>query len=103
MAATGDRDPGLPEPVRGARAGRLRGLGVDVSRTTPCSATSAARREEARGWFRDGMHFPEPMFPFDFVTADSPYLCLGQANSRIFAGPARRSGSTTACSTAGST
>jgi pyruvate,water dikinase len=43
--------------------------------------------EEARGWFRDGMHFPEPMYPFDFVTADSPYLCLGQANSRIFAVP----------------
>ena len=43
--------------------------------------------EEARGWFRDGMHFPEPVFPFDFVTADSPYLCLGQANSRIFAVP----------------
>ena len=33
------------------------------------------------------MHFPEPMFPFDFVTADSPYLCLGQANTRIFAVP----------------
>jgi pyruvate,water dikinase len=43
--------------------------------------------EEARGWFRDGMHFPEPMYPFDFVTADSPYLCLGQANTRIFAVP----------------
>src|SRR5512144_1847456 len=43
--------------------------------------------EEARGWFRDGMHFPEPMFPFDFVTADSPYLALGQANSRIFLVP----------------
>jgi pyruvate, water dikinase len=43
--------------------------------------------EEARGWFRDGMHFPEPMFPFDFVTADSPYMSLGQANSRIFAVP----------------
>jgi pyruvate,water dikinase len=43
--------------------------------------------EEARGWFRDGMHFPEPMFPFDFVTADSPYLSLGQANARIFAVP----------------
>jgi len=43
--------------------------------------------EEARGWFRDGMHFPEPMFQFDFVTADSPYMCLGQANSRIFAVP----------------
>jgi pyruvate,water dikinase len=33
------------------------------------------------------MHFPEPMFPFDFVTADSPYLSLGQANARIFAVP----------------
>jgi pyruvate, water dikinase len=43
--------------------------------------------EEARGWFRDGMHFPEPMFPFDFVTADSPYMYLGQANTRIFAVP----------------
>jgi pyruvate,water dikinase len=43
--------------------------------------------EEARGWFRDGMHFPEPMYPFDFVTADSPYLALGQANSRIFLVP----------------
>ncbi len=50
---------------------------------------SEGRREseETRGWFRDGMHFPEPMFPFDFVTADSPYMCLGQANSRIFAVP----------------
>jgi pyruvate,water dikinase len=43
--------------------------------------------EQARGWFRDGMHFPEPMYPFDFVTADSPYMCLGQANSRIFMVP----------------
>ena len=43
--------------------------------------------EEARGWFRDGMHFPEPMYPFDYITADTPFLCLGQANSRIFAVP----------------
>src|SRR6266576_13972 len=43
--------------------------------------------EEQRGWFRDGMHFPEPIFPFDFVTADSPYMSLGQANSRIFLVP----------------
>jgi phosphohistidine swiveling domain-containing protein len=50
---------------------------------------SEGRREseEVRGWFRDGMHFPEPMYPFDFVTADSPYLSLGQANSRIFLVP----------------
>ncbi len=43
--------------------------------------------EETRGWFRDGMHFPEPMYPFDFVTADSPYMSLGQANARIFVLP----------------
>ena len=43
--------------------------------------------EESRGWFRDGMHFPEPMYPFDFITADSAYLCLGQANSRVFVVP----------------
>jgi pyruvate, water dikinase len=43
--------------------------------------------EEQRGWFRDGMHFPEPMYPFDFITADSAYLCLGQANSRVFVVP----------------
>src|SRR3954447_17922537 len=43
--------------------------------------------EEVRGWFRDGMHFPEPMHPFDFLTADSAYLCLGQANSRTFLVP----------------
>src|SRR5690242_12434066 len=43
--------------------------------------------EEARGWFRDGMHFPEPMYPFDFLTADSAYMCLGQANSRTFVVP----------------
>jgi pyruvate,water dikinase len=53
------------------------------------SLFSEERREseQVRGWFRDGMHFPEPMFPFDFVTADSPYLSLGQANSRIFLVP----------------
>jgi len=33
------------------------------------------------------MHFPEPMYPFDIVTADVPYRALGQANTRIFALP----------------
>src|SRR5207247_90816 len=43
--------------------------------------------DEARCWFFDGMHFPEPMFPFDTVTADSPFMSLGQINSRIFVVP----------------
>ena len=59
--------------------------------------------EEARGWFRDGMHFPEPMFPFDFVTADSPYMCLGQANYADLLPFLPRSGSIIGCCTAGCT
>jgi pyruvate,water dikinase len=54
---------------------------------SPLFSDERRASEEQRGWFRDGMHFPEPMFPFDFVTADSPYMSLGQANSRIFLVP----------------
>src|SRR6202142_1746246 len=50
---------------------------------------SEARRvsDENRFWFFNGMHFPEPVFPFDIITADSPYMALGQINTRIFAVP----------------
>jgi pyruvate,water dikinase len=43
--------------------------------------------DEDRFWFFNGMHFPEPVFPFDIITADSPYMALGQINTRIFAVP----------------
>ena len=43
--------------------------------------------EAARCWFRDGMHFPEPMAPFDSITADVPFMALGQANARVFVVP----------------
>jgi pyruvate,water dikinase len=38
-------------------------------------------------WFRNGMHFPEPMPPFDIVTADSAYMSTGVMNTRVFALP----------------
>lgn len=40
-----------------------------------------------RTWFRDGMHFPEPMPPFDIVTADCAFMSTGVMNTRVFALP----------------
>ena len=50
---------------------------------------TAKRREKdaARTWFRDGMHFPEPMPPFDIITADSAFMSTGVMNTRVFALP----------------
>ncbi len=47
------------------------------------------RREidSAKTWFRNGMHFPEPMPPFDIVTSDSAYMSTGVMNTRVFALP----------------
>lgn len=45
-----------------------------------------ARREqeENRFWFYNGMHFPEPMPPFDMITAESCYLSIGLYQGRVF-------------------
>lgn len=40
-----------------------------------------------RFWFHDGMHHPEPLYPFDDITAESWWLGLGQYNSRVFLVP----------------
>lgn len=40
-----------------------------------------------RFWIYNGVHFPEPMSPFDLCTAEAPYLSIGNYNSRIFAVP----------------
>jgi pyruvate,water dikinase len=48
-----------------------------------------ARREleENRFWFFNGMHFPEPMPPFDMITAESCYLSIGLYQGRVFSIP----------------
>ncbi|MGY1602259.1 PEP-utilizing enzyme [Geodermatophilus sp. SYSU D00815] len=44
-------------------------------------------KDSQRTWFRNGMHFPEPMPPFDIVTSDSAFMSTGVMNSRVFALP----------------
>src|SRR3954470_13284321 len=41
------------------------------------------REDDARFWFYNSMHFPEPMSAFDMVTAEAAYCALGAANTRV--------------------
>jgi phosphohistidine swiveling domain-containing protein len=43
--------------------------------------------DDALFWFHDGLHFPEPLYPFDALVADRATLCLSQASSRLFVVP----------------
>ncbi|HYW93789.1 MAG TPA: PEP-utilizing enzyme [Gammaproteobacteria bacterium] len=43
---------------------------------------------EANGfWFYDGLHYPEPLYPFDMIWDEAWYLALSQYNTRIFSVP----------------
>jgi len=39
--------------------------------------------DDARFWFYNSMHFPEPMHHFDMVTAEAAYCALGSFNTRV--------------------
>jgi pyruvate,water dikinase len=43
--------------------------------------------EDNRFWFQDGMHHPEPLYPFDTITCESWWVALGQYNTRVFVVP----------------
>lgn len=43
--------------------------------------------EEGKFWFQDGMHHPEPLYPFDTITCESWWVALGEYNSRVFIMP----------------
>ena len=43
--------------------------------------------EEGMFWFYDGLHYPEPMYPFDIIWDEAWFLGLSQFNSRIFIVP----------------
>lgn len=43
--------------------------------------------EEGMFWFYDGLHYPEPMYPFDIIWDEAWFLALSQFNSRIFIVP----------------
>ena len=40
--------------------------------------------EENMFWFNDGLHYPEPMYPFDIIWDEAWFLALSQFNTRIF-------------------
>jgi pyruvate,water dikinase len=43
--------------------------------------------DDARFWFYNSMHFPEPMCLFDMVTAEAAYIALGASNTRVHSLP----------------
>ncbi len=43
--------------------------------------------EDQMFWFYDGLHYPEPMYPFDIIWDEAWYLALSQFNTRIFSVP----------------
>lgn len=43
--------------------------------------------EENMFWFYDGLHYPEPMYPFDIIWDEAWFLALSQFNTRIFIVP----------------
>ena len=38
-------------------------------------------------WFADGLHYPEPLYPFDTIWDEAWFLALSQYNNRIFMVP----------------
>jgi pyruvate, water dikinase len=45
------------------------------------------QEDDARFWFYNSMHFPEPMSAFDVTTAEAAYCALGAANTRVHSLP----------------
>ena len=43
--------------------------------------------DEARFWFQNGLHSPEPIHPFDCIWMDYGIPALNQANARLFVVP----------------
>lgn len=43
--------------------------------------------EEGKFWFFDGMHHPEPLYPFDTITSESWWVALSQYTTRVFVIP----------------
>ena len=46
-----------------------------------------AEYEKGMFWFYDGLHYPEPMYPFDIIWDEAWFLALSQYNNRIFIVP----------------
>lgn len=43
--------------------------------------------EDGKLWFFDSMHWPNPVYPFDIITAEATQIALSEFNTRVFAVP----------------
>src|SRR5437764_11092838 len=43
--------------------------------------------EEEQFWFFDGMHNPEPVYPFDTIMTESWWVALNQVGTRVYVIP----------------
>ena len=43
--------------------------------------------EDNMFWFYDGLHYPEPIYPFDIIWDEAWFLSLSQYNTRVFSVP----------------
>jgi pyruvate,water dikinase len=57
--------------------------GTEVAQAAYPYYMQFTREDDARFWFYNSMHFPEPMSAFDMVTAEAAYCALGAANTRV--------------------
>src|SRR6266568_284565 len=46
--------------------------------------------DDGRFWFQEGLHFPEPYYPFDAWVLDSVFVAFSQASARLFVIPPSR-------------
>ena len=46
-----------------------------------------AERESKQLWYYDGLHYPEPHYPFDLIWDEAWFLALSQNNTRTFLVP----------------
>jgi pyruvate,water dikinase len=49
--------------------------------------TRVQAEDDARFWFYNSMHFPEPMSAFDMITAEAAYHAMGAYVTRVFSFP----------------
>ena len=46
--------------------------------------------EEDKLWFRDSMHYPEPMYPFDTLLPEDTWVILSQNTTKVFRVPSSK-------------
>jgi len=90
-----------PMTAQPAEAPARKGFGSPMEVPTPAGAEgwqemypyyallSAERRQEddARFWFFDGMHSPDPLYPFDTIMTENWWVAVSQMSSRVWAFP----------------